>query len=71
MNATLAAAGLLLVGMGAAAIANPLRVRSFVSGRTWKRDPERAELYQRIWVYAFGGMVVLAGLVVVGWGLVA
>jgi hypothetical protein len=71
MNVTLVAAGLLLVGMGAAGIANPLRIRSFVSGRTWKRDPERAEFYQRAWAYAFGGAVVLMGLAVVGWGLVA
>jgi hypothetical protein len=71
MDVTLVAAGLLLVGMGAGAIANPLRIRSFVSGRTWKRDPERAELYQRVWAYVFGGAVALTGLAVVGWGLVA
>jgi len=70
MNVALVASGVLLAGLGAAAIANPLRVRSFVSGRTWKRDPERAESYQRIWAYAFGGVIALAGLVVVVWGLV-
>ncbi|WP_135364417.1 hypothetical protein [Halosimplex halophilum] len=71
MNATLVASGLVLAAIGAAAIANPLRIRSFVSGRTWKRDPERAELYQRIWAYAVGAAVVLTGLAVVAWGLVA
>ncbi|WP_459192543.1 hypothetical protein [Halosimplex sp. J119] len=61
--------GVVLIGLGVFSIGFPNYLRSFVSARTWKEDPERAERYQRLWAYGIGITIVALGFVVVGLGL--
>jgi len=59
MNVALVLTGLLLIAVGAAMMAVPLRVRSYVSLREWRRDPDRAERKQVRRVRAVGGLVAV------------
>ncbi|WP_415380858.1 hypothetical protein [Halosimplex sp. TS25] len=62
--------GVVLIGLGVFAIGFPNYLRSFVSARTWKEDPERAERYQRIWAYGVGVTIAALGFVMVVLGFV-
>lgn len=68
VNSVVVCSGLLVVGMGAFAVAFPMRIRSFVSTRRWRDDPETAEQYQQLFSYALGATLAALGLVVVGIG---
>lgn len=54
---TLVGPGIVLVAAGAVAVRFPMRIRSFVSAKTGRNDPERAERYQRV----FGYLVAVVG----------
>lgn len=71
VNPTGALLSLLLIGLGSLALAFPMRIRSIVAPKTWRDDPERAELYQRVFASAVGLAIVALGVALLVWSLVA